>query len=448
MNNDLNTKKQNRKVTIFAFFLSFLAIGILVFGFTLVSSDKVVLIQSISNVYNKIVTLDDDSMSLMDKFSSSKSIKIKSIVNYKAGDNTYILNGNYEEIKSDKKSKVDLNITDGIDTLIDGNVVFNDNNAYMFMNNITDTYLSTKFDYIGILNSLNSNDYDKVVTLLKEAIDSTISNKDIDKEKTTITYKGKDKKVSRLTYKVDNKKLEKIFDKFISSIKKDKTLFSHISSVMNMKTSELSKLLDDFSNSLKSLENKTYLTYRTYYYGFNKIIKYELEVSDIGLLIEYENEDDDNTLVIKIADQEVFNLVYTKNKNNYKFSGRLVNLINKELSDSVITFDGESNNDKLSLNVKGNNSYAIFFDKINSNENSYKYSGKVTVKEIDSDVIKAEMDGTIEILFDSKLDITIDESRNISDLSEEELNEINTNLEEIPYVRMIIDKIVEFNKNN
>ena len=92
-------KKQNRKVTLFACLLSFLSIGLLVFGFTLVSSDKVVMLQSISNLSSRFnQALDSDSL-LLDKISSSNNVGIRLNMNTNYQDSTSTLLLDYLENK-------------------------------------------------------------------------------------------------------------------------------------------------------------------------------------------------------------------------------------------------------------------------------------------------------------------------------------------------------------
>lgn len=83
-------KKQNHKVTLFALFLSLVSIGVLVFGFLLVSSNKVILLQSVSNIYNKIDIFQKNDMNLLNKVAASKNNGINSNIVLKR-DNTDIL---------------------------------------------------------------------------------------------------------------------------------------------------------------------------------------------------------------------------------------------------------------------------------------------------------------------------------------------------------------------
>ena len=72
MENNIN-KKQNTRVMIFASFLSIVSIGLLVLGFFLVSSDKVVLLQSVSNLFNKFNNQNESNSILTDKLYSNQT---------------------------------------------------------------------------------------------------------------------------------------------------------------------------------------------------------------------------------------------------------------------------------------------------------------------------------------------------------------------------------------
>ena len=443
MENEKIIKKQNFRVTVFAFILSFIAIGILVFGFTLISSDKVVLIQSISNLYNKVVSIDDETSTLFDKLSSSKNLGILTSINYKNNENSYDLSLSYIENKDDKKNSLNIKINDSENELLNGNVLLNNSKAYLFFNKITPDYLSIDYNYFEILNSLSGNDYDKVVSLLKEAIDSNISDKDITKVKTTIPYNGKEKKVNKLTYKIDTKTLSKILDKFIKSLKKDKVLLNHISDVVNMDSKELTKTLDKYLKELNKVENTEILTYSTYYYGFNKIVKYDIEFNYIDCILSYITEDKSNTFNIKLMGNEILTITSKKNKKEYTYEGSMINIIeplllNKEFDLSTITskimFDGKYSNNTLDLNIHSDNNYHVKLSKnVNIDNNQFKYTA--TIEDLSNEY---EVNMGFEFLIDKKVEIEENiESKNLNELTEEEKEEIKTNLINTPIYNYI-----------
>ena len=172
-------KKQNHKVTLFALFLSLVSIGVLVFGFLLVSSNKVILLQSVSNIYNKIDIFQKNDMNLLNKVAASKNNGINSNIVLKR-DNTDILkiDFNYLENSDDNQTRLDLVINLLEDELVNSNIVLKDNKFYFFIKNITENYYYTDLSYQSIFKTLSSSDYSKILEYIKDAIDETIKNDD------------------------------------------------------------------------------------------------------------------------------------------------------------------------------------------------------------------------------------------------------------------------------
>ena len=139
----MKEKKQARRITIFAIILSVIAIGILVFGFILVSSDKVVILQSMSNIYNKLEAKVEDNTTLLNKISSSDNIGIK--VNYKSG--TSVGKIDYLENHSDKKSSLALSMIENSVPTMDGSFILEKGKLFMFLTGITPTYYSMDMYY-------------------------------------------------------------------------------------------------------------------------------------------------------------------------------------------------------------------------------------------------------------------------------------------------------------
>ena len=221
---DEKRAKQNHKVTLFAILLSLISIGVLVFGFSVVSSDKVVMLQSISNLYNKVSSIFEDDLLLLDKIASTDKVGINTKNVLTIGENKYNFNLNYLENANDEISTLNMNFSKGEEAFAT-NLVFDKNNRYFSFKDIIPGYYHYDEDgntYNHIFRSLSSNDYDKVLSLLKEVIDNQIDNSKIKKEKVVIKYNEKDKKVSKLTYDMDYNELKTIMTKFLESILKDK----------------------------------------------------------------------------------------------------------------------------------------------------------------------------------------------------------------------------------
>ena len=267
MEQELN-KKQNRKVTIFAIILSIISIGLLVIGFLLVSSDKVVMLQSISNLSNKFENVFDNN-GLLDKMATAKDIGVKTTLNLTSDYANANLVVNYLENKDDKKSSFDIDFSMNDQNLLGLDGALANNNIYFYIDNVTPNYYHTALEYFTVLSSLEEKDYDKVLTLLKETVTDYIDNDEIEKEKVEISYNGKDKKVNKLSYAVTNKAIIDIITNFINSLKKDKDLLANISEYIGITSEEMVTVIDNFVKELTNTEVETGLYYNVYYYGFN-----------------------------------------------------------------------------------------------------------------------------------------------------------------------------------
>ena len=423
-------KKQNRKVTLFACLLSFLSIGLLVFGFTLVSSDKVVMLQSISNLSSRFnQALDGDSL-LLDKISSSNNVGIRLNMNTNYQDSTSTLLLDYLENKEDKKSRLDFTVSKENEKILDLDMSLYQKNLYFFIENITPSYYYTAFNYYSLLSSLSSSDSDKLLSLLKESVTDYIDNDSITSQKVNITYHGKSKKVNKLTYQITNKTVYDILASFIHSVQTDTSLYNNVSSYLKLSKEELDEKCNQLLTQIGK-DNKTVLyNYRVYYYGFNQIVSYELEDVTNKVVLKYQKDDKD-ILEVKKEDTVVLSINISKNKNQYDFEG----FIN---SDKKYDFTG---------NIK-NNTITVFY---HDNEDSYQFSLTLK-KDIKDNSFSYDYDINVllnkETFFTSKInftyyfnkkieDINYTNSISISDITEEDFNTILEQLKNHPLYDLI-----------
>ena len=423
-------KKQNRKVTLFACLLSFLSIGLLVFGFTLVSSDKVVMLQSISNLSSRFnQALDSDSL-LLDKISSSNNVGIRLNMNTNYQDSTSTLLLDYLENKEDKKSRLDFTVSKENEKILDLDMSLYQKNLYFFIENITPNYYYTAFNYYSLLSSLSSSDSDKLLSLLKEAITDYIDNDSITSQKVNITYHGKSKKVNKLTYQITNQTIYDILASFIHSVQTDTSLYNNVSSYLKLSKEELDEKCNQLLTQIGK-DNQTILyNYRVYYYGFNQIVSYELEDVTNKVVLKYQKDDKD-ILEVKKEDTVVLSINISKNKNQYDFEG----FIN---SDKKYDFTG---------NIK-NNTITVFY---HDNEDSYQFSLTLK-KDVKDNSFSYDYDINVllnkETVFTSKInftyyfnkkieDINYTNSTSISDITEEDFNTILEQIKNHPLYDLI-----------
>lgn len=432
MVNDVH--KQNKKVTIFAIFLSIISIGLLIFGFSLVSSDKVVLLQSISNLYGKLENSFENNNELLDKLATSKNVGIRSNINLISDNNNIGLSLDYLENKENKKSSLDLDISINNEKLIGGDLALANNNVYFSVDDITPNYYYTALEYLSFISSLNSNDYDKIIDLLKDSITDNVSEDNIKKEKVTINYNKKDKKVNKITYEVTNKALKKSATKFIDSIKKDKKLLDNIASYLNVEVNDLVKGLDSFLEDFKIEKEEVLFNYVVYYYGFNKIVGYELVSIESNLIFEYKIQDKESIILTKDSIKVlVINIKKDKNKNT--FDG----YINDD--EEKIEFYGTISNNKLIINlVNAGQEVKFEFNSNNiENDNSFATNSKMVLSTIinGNETILGSLEFNVEYYFDEEVSVNLDNSVDINSITEEDYQVIYNNLMNHPLYQYV-----------
>lgn len=423
-------KKQNRKVTLFACLLSFLSIGLLVFGFTLVSSDKVVMLQSIFNLSSRFnQALDSDSL-LLDKISSSNNVGIRLNMNTNYQDSTSTLLLDYLENKEDKKSRLDFTVSKENEKILDLDMSLYQKNLYFFIENITPSYYYTAFNYYSLLSSLSSSDSDKLLSLLKESVTDYIDNDSITSQKVNITYHGKSKKVNKLTYQITNKTVYDILASFIHSVQTDTSLYNNVSSYLKLSKEELDEKCNQLLTQIGK-DNKTVLyNYRVYYYGFNQIVSYELEDVTNKVVLKYQKDDKD-ILEVKKEDTVVLSINISKNKNQYDFEG----FIN---SDKKYDFTGNIKNNTITVFYHDNeDSYQFSLNlKENIKDNSFSYDYDINVLLNKETVFTSKINFTY--YFNEKIeDINYTNSTSISDITEEDFNTILEQLKNHPLYDLI-----------
>lgn len=423
-------KKQNRKVTLFACLLSFLSIGLLVFGFTLVSSDKVVMLQSISNLSSRFnQALDSDSL-LLDKISSSNNVGIRLNMNTNYQDSTSTLLLDYLENKEDKKSRLDFTVSKENEKILDLDMSLYQKNLYFFIENITPSYYYTAFNYYSLLSSLSSSDSDKLLSLLKESVTDYIDNDSITSQKVNITYHGKSKKVNKLTYQITNKTVYDILASFIHSVQTDTSLYNNVSSYLKLSKEELDEKCNQLLTKIGKYNKTVLYNYRVYYYGFNQIVSYELEDVTNKVVLKYQKDDKD-ILEVKKEDAVVLSINISKNKNQYDFEG----FIN---SDKKYDFTGNIKNNTITVFYHDNeDSYQFSLNlKENIKDNSFSYDYDINVLLNKETVFTSKINFTY--YFNEKIeDIDYTNSTSISDITEEDFNTILEQLKNHPLYDLI-----------
>ena len=417
------SNKQGKKVTIFALFLSLVSIGILILGFLIVSSNKVILLQSISNLYKTFGNTEELDLSLIDKLATSKKTGIKANIDVTSGEDKYKIDINYLENKDDEKTRLDLIINYLDEEKVNGSLILKDNKVYSFLKDVTEKFYYTDYDYRSFINTLDSKDYEQILDYFKDSVDKIITNDAIKKEKTTIKYNDKDKKVNKLVYTVHNKEVYEIFDSFIKYIKSDKNLYKNISNFMGISTDTLDNEIDEFLNSIPN-DNKELYKYNVYYYGFNKIVRYELNDVNKNKTISYQENKDNRVITIVENDEEILSLNLVKDNDTTKYDLTYKGFI----TNTIYKLNGTYSKDKLEINM--DEMKIIITGNLENKVDTYNSNIKMDIYDGEESILSTNIN--INYYFDKDVEFDDTDSVSIEEIDEVEMETIMTNLYNSP----------------
>lgn len=158
------------------------------------------------------------------------------------------------------------------------------------------------FSYVPLLEDIKVSDYKKVTDSFYKSLKKEIDKDEISKTKEKITLGEREKKVTKLNYKVTKEMLNNILSNTVDEILTEEELLSSLSDIYG----------DGFKNSLVSYKrnlnkvNYDYFHYNVYYYGFNNIVMYEIEISNN--CIKLYNYDGEESIIVLENDEVVYSL--------------------------------------------------------------------------------------------------------------------------------------------
>lgn len=437
-----NKKNNGKKITIFALILSVISVGILVFGFSLISSDKVVVLQSISNLYNKVSKIPDTEKEMLNKIASSKSVGIKASVSGSFQDETIGVDFDLLENKESKKSKIDFDLKYNEEELIGAIFALTEDKMHAFVKDVTPTFYNTEYNYQNLIMTLSGDDYDKISSFIKDAVKESVEKEDITKEKATISYNGKDKKINKLTYKVTVKEVKEILDNFIKSLKSDKKLVSNIANLIGITQDELTKSLDDALNEKLEDEvmDNVLFDYHVYYYGFNKIVQYEIYEPESKTLLQYKVQNQ-STISFEQDGVKLFGLDYKKEKNEYTYTLKLLVPESEQYLEITGTYKDKTLT--ASFMQDGMTMTLTITSDLKKNDNNYvsNISVKLSASALGISTDLGQLKANSEVYFNKDIDIDLSNSKSVDEITEEESNQMMLNLQNNKFYQMVMEVI-------
>lgn len=342
-------------------------------------------------------------------------------------------NMTYSRDIPNKKMALDVNAKLEDENLIDFHLYNENNNSYLYIEEVYDKYLELKgLDLSSIYEESNTEDIEYLVDKIKELLIDSLKDEYFEKGKVTIDINGEKVETTKSTFILTYTRIKDITLYIIENLRKDdKTIdalvnFNEQISDDIVTKGDIEKSLDDLIKEIKKDEYDDSITNEirisVYVKGlFNEAVKYELtsinEDDTTVMSIEYlmyQNNDgyDVNQFIMENDEIETINLVIEKisdTKNKYRLTlnddtGELIGIINWE----VETETREVEVDK-----------------------EYETKKKVTIALIDPDNNESTFGFNIDV--NTKIGGKVEKISNIemvdiNELSEEEQAEITENL--------------------
>lgn len=349
------------------------------------------------NKYIESNNIDSNVIDIYELFKDGATLNVDSNLSVKSNDEELLsgkININFVDNPSSSNRYINISFDDNNDSVINFESYLNDNKIYFTMKDIFDKYYFTGLEYIKI--------YDENVKKLKDNV-----SKSLDSYFTNDKFiLSKEEGYSKISVSLSDKDLNDLLILILENIKNDDALSLFVNEDMSLE--DIRKELDDEINSIK--ENLEYqsdekiYTYNVYSKG-STLVKQEIIVDDIKLVIEGETS---GNITLLSDDTVILTGSYDKGK------------LNLSVSDNDINFD-------FSLTFNEN----ITKDNVDSNYN-------IIVKtKSGEDEIVVSADMKLGITKDNTIPkVDISNATDISDITNEEIQNIYTKLGEVPMLSL------------
>lgn len=340
------------------------------------------------------------------------------------------ININYKTVIDVNNEQMDFNLNIG--ELIDLKSYVRDKKLFVGENKIFDKWLE-----VGDLNSFNieslktdvdSNDILNVVKVVKSYINSNLNKDNIVKEKEVIKVNGVDVKVTSNVYVIRKEILEKHIKEIIKELQNDANAVESLGDLLHKSKRDTESLLKNLVKNEELFENLEDLTFRIYTKG--------LASSFVGLSIDS-------------GKYEIFSfgmLKDIKELNFYNNNFEVRDLINKQKHDITLasyeeklaSIGLEQKEDKTIVDLDINLDGVQVKGNLNYEEKRVgdKRKTEVIVLDLVTNIagsqlnFKVNVDNMVQV--GTKLDnVSIDLSKNIKNLSDEEIKTIQDNMQKV-----------------
>ncbi len=308
-----------------------------------------------------------------------------------------------------------------------------DSPLYMFIEeNIVLEIPETNFDFKDIYEVIDSSN---------KAFTNAITEFDIKSDDKTIELDGDKTDVTAHILELNNDDIEKLFKTIIDNLNDNNDFLKSMANLTGMEKEDIKDLLDNSKDQIV-LEEEIELEYIIYTSGLLKeYVGFDIDI--MGETLFTSRVEDDKTIYEIPVLKDIFSLETTKDT------------IELDYDDTMTKFElffEKDNNTKFNYKIN-------YSDNMSNFEMDGSYNNKVSKDAIDTDIkldIEATLDGEeyiLEMTSNFKLEtdkiVDIDETVdaiNIDELSNDELTEINTNLENALEKTFIMDLVTEFSE--
>lgn len=397
-NNDSFNTKSNKGLIIGIIVLIVLIIGGVV-GFIVfkeLNTPKTRFLKTM-NKYLESNNIDSNVIDIYELFKDGATLNVDGNLSVKSNDEELLsgkININFVDNPSSSNRYINIKFDDNKDSIINFESYLNDNKVYFTMKDIFDKYYFTGLEYIKI--------YDENVKKLKDNV-----SKSLDSYFTNDKFVlSKEEGYSKISVSLSDKDLNDLLILILENLKNDDALSLFVNEDMSLE--DIRKELDDEINSIK--ENLEYqsdekiYTYNVYSKG-STLVKQEIIVDDIKLVIEGETS---GNITLLSDDTVILTGSYDKNKLNLNFSDNDINF------DFSLTFNNNITKDNAAAN------YNLVIK---------------TKSEEDELVVNADLE--LGITKDNTIPkVDISNATDISDITNEEIQNIYTKLGEVPMLSL------------
>ena len=397
-NNDSFNTKSNKGLIIGIIVLIVLIIGGVV-GFIVfkeLNTPKTRFLKTM-NKYLESNNIDSNVIDIYELFKDGATLNVDGNLSVKSNDEELLsgkININFVDNPSSSNRYINIKFDDNKDSILNFESYLNDNKVYFTMKDIFDKYYFTGLKYIKI--------YDENVKKLKDNV-----SKSLDSYFTNDKFiLSKEEGYSKISVSLSDKDLNNLLILILGNLKNDDALSLFVNEDMSLE--DIRKELDDEINSIK--ENLEYqsdekiYTYNVYSKG-STLVKQEIIVDDIKLVIEGET------------------------------SGNIT-----LLSDDTVILTGSYDKDKLNLNVSDNDinfDFSLTFNNNITKDNVAANYNLVIKTKSEEDELVVNADLELGITKDNTIPkVDISNATDISDITNEEIQNIYTKLGEVPMLSL------------